>query len=411
MTKLESSVGTRRHPPPWIFAFAGTSYGVAGAFIGQIMPSLTEDAGVPRDRTGLFTTLLFIPAALQFLYAPIVDVGPPRRKWLVIVSILSALCLIGAFAMPLPDHLHAFLAFGFVAQILAALISACAGGLLAVTMPDEKRGAASAWYNVGNLSGGGIAGAVAIYLSGEGTPPIVIGCLLAMMLISPALAILLVYEPPRDNIRTLGEVFGQTTRDVAKVLFSKSGLTGIALCISPVGTAALTNFFSGMKKDFHATPAMAAFVSGGASVVVTAIGALVGGYLCDRYNRRAMYLLSGLLTAICGILLATTEHTPTSYLVLVTVYNLVTGFCYSSFTATVLETIGDAGKAASTQYALFVSAGNIAIAYVGLVNTQFTHLDDSFFSDAALNIAGVAILSIAFWRLGSFGKRHPGKPA
>ncbi len=406
-----SDPATRPHPPPWLFAFAGSSYGVAGAFVGQIMPFVSKKHGISQSTIGLFTTILFIPAALQFLYAPVVDVGPPRRKWLVIVAMISAAALVAAFSVDLPDQLHLFLVFGFIAQVSAALISACAGGLLAVTMPDEKRGAASAWYNTGNLSAGGAAGWLAITLVGDHVPSFLVGLIVAVMVIAPALVILTIYEPPRDNIRTLGEVLGQSTRDVGRVLFSRAGITGIALCISPVGTAALTNFFSDMGDEFNASDGTVAFVAGGASVVVTAVGAFVGGYLCDRYNRRAMYLLSGTLTAVIGVILAKTEHTPVNYGVLATSYNLVTGFCYSSFTATVLETIGDAGKAASTQYALFVSAGNIAIAYVGLVNTRFTNIDHSFLSDAALNLAGVAILSIAFWRLGSFGKRHPGKPA
>jgi PAT family beta-lactamase induction signal transducer AmpG len=396
---------TRKHPPPWMFVFAGTSYGVTGAFISQIMPFLTSHNGIDKKSIGWFTTLLFVPAATQFLYSPIVDVGPPRRKWLVIVAILSALCLVGAFSMPLPGRIHAFLAFAFAAQVLSALIGACAGGLLAVTMPDEKRGAGSAWYNVGNLSGGGAAGAVAIYLTGEGWDPTVVGLVIAAMLTLPALAILFIYEPPRDNIQSVGEVFGQSTRDIRSVLFSRAGLTGIALCISPIGTAALTNFFSDMGDDFHASTKVVAFGVGGASSIVTAIGALIGGYLCDRFNRRAMYLLSGALTAICGVALAKMSHTPTTYLVGVTSYNLVTGFCYSAFTATVLETIGNAGKAASTQYALFVSAGNIAIQYVGLADTRFADIDGQFLCDAALNLAGVAVLAFVFWKLGSFGKR------
>src|SRR5262249_47664461 len=82
-----------------------------------------------------------------------------------------------------------------------------------------------------------------------------------------------------------------------------------------------------------------------------------------------------------------------------------------SFTSTVLETIGKAGRAASTQYSVFVAAGNLAITYVGLVDTRFDANHGTtgvIASDATLNLLGVVILAIAFWRLGSFGKgRHP----
>ena len=94
-----------------------------------------------------------------------------------------------------------------------------------------------------------------------------------------------------------------------------------------------------------------------------------------------------------------------------TTYALITGFCYSAFTSTVLETIGKAARSAATQYSMFVAAGNFAILYVGLVDTRFDKhygVEGVITSDAALNIAGVVVLAIAFWRLGSFGKwRHP----
>ncbi|HEX7699458.1 MAG TPA: hypothetical protein VF403_02015 [Kofleriaceae bacterium] len=74
-------------------------------------------------------------------------------------------------------------------------------------------------------------------------------------------------------------------------------------------------------------------------------------------------------------MLAKTAHTPMTYLVGVTFYNLVTGFCYSAFTAT------------------------------GLADTRFGNIDGQFICDAALNLAGVAVLAFVFWKLGSFGKR------
>ena len=125
------------------------------------------------------------------------------------------------------------------------------------------------------------------------------------------------------------------------------------------------------------------------------------------------------MTAVCGIVMALAPHNDDTYLWGVMTYALITGFCYSAFTATVLETIGQGGKAASTQYALFVAAGNVAIAYVGFVDTRFGGkeplpdggtrplVEHVIASDAALNLIGVAILGFVFWKLGSFGRaRH-----
>jgi MFS family permease len=412
-------------------------YGVVGAFTGVVMPYLARKAGSPVSDIGWFVTLMFLPPVLQFLYAPIVDFGPRRKHWLLIVTLVAAASLVGAMAMPLPGSLVPFLGFAFMAQLLTGLVGACNGGLLATTITDDKRGRAGAWYNIGNLCGGGISAALAVWLLGKGWAPVTVGLLLAVMMIVPALAVLAIHEPPRERLHSAGEVFENLLRDVRTVLFSRAGATGLLLCMSPVGTAALINFWSALATDYvrpellegmaHVDPEAAkalldqkaseavAFVGGPIGQVLTAVGALIGGYLCDRTNRRAMYLLAGALTAVCGIGMALSPPSEATFIWGALIYALISGFCYSAFTATVLETIGEGAAAASTRYAMFVAAGNLAIAYVGLVDTRFAsekNVEHVVWSDAALNLGGVLVLAIVFWRLGSFGKtRHRPAPA
>jgi len=140
--------------------------------------------------------------------------------------------------------------------------------------------------------------------------------------------------------------------------------------------------------------------------VLMALGALVGGYLCDRFNRRVLYLLSGALTALCGIVMALSPRTQLTYVLGVATYTLITGFCYAAFTAYVLETIGNSDRTAATKYSLFTAASNLAITYVGWIDTRFSDqhgVEGVIASDAALNLIGVAVLGLVFWQLGSFG--------
>ncbi len=397
-----------KHPPPWLFGITVLPYGVVGG-LQSLIPNIAKHHGIDFDKAGIYVSLLFIPPTFQVLYAPLIDIGPQRRHWLILMALLGAACVMGAFLMPLPEHMNAFVALAFVAQTLSGLIGACNGGLLALTMPDEKRGAAAAWYNAGNLGAAGVTTTVGIYMTEHDYEPWSIGVLLATMLVLPAFAILAVEEPKREHKRTAREVFGHTIGDIKSVLWSRSGLTGFALCLSPVGTAALINYFSGMGAAYHVSGDTVAFVSGGLSSIVTPIGSLVGGFLCDRLNRRALYLASGGLIAICGIAMALSPHNDWTYVIGVTTYNLIAGFAYAAFTAVVLETIGAGGRAAGTQYALFLSAGNAAIGYVGLIDSRFERphsFDTVFTCDSVLELLGVAILGYAFWRLGSFGKRR-----
>lgn len=403
-----------KHPPPWLFALTGTTYGVVGQFTGLVMPYATEHAGAQLGSIGLYNALLFVPTFLLFLYAPIVDIGPRRKHWLVIVSVIGAACLIACFQMKLPEQISAYLAFGFTAQLISGLVGSCCGGLMAASLPDELRGKAGGWYNIGNLSGGGLFASFAIAMIGHDVDARLIGCVVAAMMVLPALSALWIDEPPRPRVAPR-EVFRRTLREVGGVLLSRSGLTGIALSLSPVGTAALANYFTGMSRPYGVSADIVAGVTGLGGVALNALGALVGGHLCDRFNRRALYLISGTLTAACGIAMAVSPRTQATYIAGVTCYALVTGFSYAAFTAFVLETIGTSDQTAATKYSMFTATSNFAITYVGWIDTRFNErygVEGVVASDAALNLIGAAILAVVFWRLGSFGRwRRPAAPA
>ena len=139
---MDAAPPTHRPPPPWLFLFTCIPYGVAGTFSGVLMPYLAKRAHFELDSIGWFVTLLFIPSFLQFLYAPVVDFGPRRKYWLILLSFLAALSLFGALQMPLPANRNAFLAFAFAAQVFAGLISSANGGLMATLLTDAQRGKA-----------------------------------------------------------------------------------------------------------------------------------------------------------------------------------------------------------------------------------------------------------------------------
>ncbi|HEY4242541.1 MAG TPA: MFS transporter [Kofleriaceae bacterium] len=404
-------------PPPWLFALTGVPYGVGGAFVGQLMPYFAEQAGIHLKDIGWFTMLLFVPTWLQFLYAPVVDIGMSRRYWLIFVASLAAGCFAVAAVIPLPGGLVPFLILAFIGQMLSGLVGSCNGGLMATLIPDDQRGAAGAAYNIGNLSGGALSAGLIILLTWLRAPKGAIALAMVTMMIGPSIAILAIVETP--FVPQAG-VFRRMLKDVGGVLLTKSGITGILLCLSPVGTAALGNAFTGMTKPYGASGWVVSVLNGPGNALLTAVGAFIGGWLCDRYSRRAMYLASGASTAIVAVVVAFCPHTTTVYVVGVGSYLFVMGFCYSAFTATVLETIGHGDAAAATKYTLFTAAGNAAIAYTDFTNTRFAPTEDKagnlvsgnighvWLSDAVLNIAGVILLGLVFWKLGSWGKRrHP----
>jgi MFS family permease len=403
-------VAKRSYPAPWIFGLSCIPYGVVGSYAATVMPLIAKREHIDLGGIGWLTTVFLLPSWVQFFYAPLVDVGPKRKHWLIIVSAIGALMLLGACVTPIQGHRALYVAFGLAAAFLSGLVSACNGGLMATLIPDEARGKAGAWYMAGNLSGGALAMAAVLPMIDAGWSPWTYGGVLAVMMFVPSLAILWVNEPDRDHVHRLGALFGTALVDAKAVLFTRRGITGFLLFLSPVSTAALVNFFSGMSGDYGASSRMVWFVNGWANGLLTAIGSLVGGYLCDRVNRRGMYLVAGVLTAVCGIAMALSPRNEWTYAVGVCAYFLITGVCYAAYSAAMLETIGTGGKTASTQYALFNSASNIAIWWVGLVDTRFDekwHVEGVIGADALLNILGVIVLGLVFWRFGAFRKAQP----
>ncbi len=395
-----------KHPPPWLFGITGIPYGVGGSFAAVTMPFFARKAHFTMGEIGWYGTALLFPPIVQFMYAPIVDIGPKRKHWLVIVTVIGAICFGAAVMMPLPSRMTAFLTLAFIAQTVSGLSGSCNGGLLATTMPDHLRGAAGGWLNVGNLAGGALSAWLTLKMA-EYFSPAIVGAGLMVFMILPCLAVAGLHEPDRPR-RSVRAVFSTLWRDVSHVVRMRQGWTGMLLFSSPVGTAALINYFAGMAPDYRASAGTVAFVNGWLSGIVTAVGSLIGGYVCDRFSRRAMYLLSGGLTALCALAMAGAPLSPKTYAVGVGAYLLITGFCYAAFSAAVLETIGKGGAAASTQYALFVSCGNLAINYVGLVDTRF---DKGYGPrglltvDAAMNVIGIVALYFLFRVFGGF-KKH-----
>jgi PAT family beta-lactamase induction signal transducer AmpG len=394
-------MNAERHAPPWLFAITSVPFGIVGAFCGTTMPFLTRRAGISVENIGWFGLATMIPPMLQFLYAPIIDIGPRRKHWLVIVTVLGAACLCAAMMMPLPSRVGAFLGFTVAGQLISGLVGSCNGGLLATTMPNSLRGAASGWLNTGNLSGGAIGAWVAIKMTQRGAAPLTLGLTVAVTMIIPSLAALFIVEQARVR-RRAREIFSTTIGGIWSVAKSRPGFTGMLFCLSPVGTAALLNYFSALAVDYRASDDMTAFVVGPANGLLTAAGSLVGGYLCDRMNRRVAYLASGALTAICGLAMSFAPLQPATYAIGVCTYLFIAGLCYAAFSAVVLEAIGRAGAAASTQYTLFTAAGNAAIGYVGFVDTRFHehHGPRGLLRvDAGLNLIGIAVLGLMIYFL------------
>jgi predicted MFS family arabinose efflux permease len=100
--------------------------------------------------------------------------------------------------------------------------------------------------------------------------------------------------------------------------------------------------------------------------LVSAAGCVIGGWLCDRMNRKAAYAFYGVLQALCAVAMASAPRTETTYIIFTMAYAFITGLTFAGFSAFVLEAMGLG--AAATKYSLFASLANMPIAYMTSVD-------------------------------------------
>ena len=121
-----------------------------------------------------------------------------------------------------------------------------------------------------------------------------------------------------------------------------------------------------MAGDWHASAETVALVTGVIGGLLSAVGCLAGGWICDRMDRKNAYVIYGGLQAVCAIGMAFAPRTPWAYIVFTSLYAVITGLTYAGFTAFVLEAMGTG--AAATKYNVFASISNAPIYFMTLTD-------------------------------------------
>lgn len=325
------------------------------------MPFLLRKHGVSVDKIADVVAISAIPNFWYFLWAPVVDTGFLRRTWLLIAASPGAICAWIAILWT-GATLVQLTALLFSGNVIVMLMSSANGAVLSTTIDPVLRGRASGWYNAGNLGGTSLGAGAAIWLAPL-APLWLLATASAAMIFLPALAALRIIEQrlPRLHPASLFRAMG---RDVWELLRSPVTWVGLAFFLSPVGSAAVQNLISSVGPDYHASDSQVAFVSGLAGGLLSALGCMIGGFLCDRMSRMAAYALAGLFSAVFSMWMALGSATPFTYAGGYIGYSLAAGIAYAAFTALVLEVLGKRRQAAGTAYSLLGSSGNFPISYM-----------------------------------------------
>lgn len=363
---------TRESPHPAVYLVLILPFGALGGYLTVALAYTLTQAGMSSVRVGALIGLFLVPQTWKFLWAPIVDATLTRKGWYAIGAASSAL---GVLAMGAHSsdagHFYLFEAVVLLSSLASTFLGMSVESLTTHTS-GARKGQAGGWLQAGNLGGNGLGGGAALWLSQRVAEPWVSGAALGAMFLLCCGALLFVAEPSagaeaagvhrREGIaRRLLEVI----RDLWGVLRSRGGYLALLLVFLPLSTSAASNLWSAVAGDWHASAQVVALVNGAFGGVVSAVGCLAGGYWCDRFDRKSVYLAYGVLQALCAVAMALGPRTEAAYALFTTLYWFITGLTYAAFSAVTLEAIGLG--AAATKYNVFASLSNMPIAYMTVV--------------------------------------------
>jgi MFS transporter, PAT family, beta-lactamase induction signal transducer AmpG len=386
----------RRAPHPFIYLVLILPFGAVNGYLTVALAYSLSRSGMSVANVGLLIALFFIPQTWKFLWAPIVDTTLNRKSWYVIGAFLSAFGVLAmsVFAVHASD-VPMLSVFVVVASLATTFLGMSVESLMAHDTPDSQKGRAAGWFQAGNLGGSGLGGGAALWLAQAVPVPWITGGALAICFILCCGALWFIAEPLHTlRKQSISGKLLDVLRDLWRVSRSRSGYLALLLVFLPICSGAATNLWSAAADDWHASAHTVELVTGAMSGIVSAIGCLIGGYVCDRYNRKSTYIVYGWLLVLCALGMIFAARTEATYIEFTMAYAFVNGLGYAGFSAVTLEAIGQG--AAATKYNLFASLSNMPIAYLtALEGWAHGHWGASgfLFVDAVLGIVGIVVFT------------------
>ena len=344
---------------PALFFVLYFAFGAAGGFVGGAAQNVYVTGGVSTAAFGAVVSIALAPQVAKVLWAPLVDTTLTPKIWYVIATTGVAGAIMTGASLPVrAASLPALTGVAMVVAVGASFLGMAADSLMAHATAPGQRGAAGGWSRARDARQGRRRGR---RRPGRHRPhPLAAAgrmrCrrahlgLRARAAVRPGLPSL---PKGRDCIQTLKAV----AKDCWSVCRARLGWLTLFLFVLPLGAGGASNIATGIAHEWRVDAGMLAGIALGGALA-TGLGAIVGGYVCDRIDRRAAYALFGVLGGAVAAV-AALAPTPAWFVVFSLGYAAALGMAYAAYAAANLEAIGRG--AAATKYTLFASVANVPV--------------------------------------------------
>lgn len=383
--------------PIWLMGLTNSVFGMYGGIVAISMPQLLSMRHVPEATIAAMSAITISPGFWAFLMSPVLDVRFSRRGYSVASAAMAAALLVAALLSL--NHLAlvtGLLVAGFFSANLYQ--SALGGWLSSITSPEEEN-KLSSWVTIGNLGAGG-AMAVATGELIRNVSPGIAALVLGGLILLPT-AVFPFMPAPGPDRRLAAESFSQFFGDVLSLLKHREVLIAIVLFIAPAGAFSLTNFLGGIGNDFHASPHFVSLIGGGGVVLGATAGCLLFRLIDRLLPLRFLFLAVSVTGSLFTLLLILLPRTPEVFAVAFIGENAFQGLAITVSIAIIFEAIGRRNPLAATIFCFLISAYNVPITYMVIVDGwgyAKQGVDGSFAADASLGVvASVLLAALLIW--------------
>jgi MFS family permease len=313
MDQTTSSLLDPPHKPvhPFLFTILILPMGVASGYVTVTLGYLFSQAGVSVEKIAALVAASLLPHVFKFLWAPVVDSTLTYRRWYKLASVVSFLGIMAIAIVPFKEaNIPRLTVIVFLWNLAITFLCMATEGMMAYDVPEELKGRTGGFLQAGNLGGAGIGGGVGLllaqHLPAVWMSPVIIG----LLCLSCSLA-LVFFKDHKTTVKEddLRKTYVNIGKDVWSTIKTRSGVLGLMLCFLTLGTGAAGNLWSSIAKDWHASADTVALVTGVAGGLLSAVGCMLGGWICDRMNSRTAYLMFGLIGATIAVIMGYAPRT------------------------------------------------------------------------------------------------------
>ncbi len=384
-----------RHTHPWVFMVLFIPFGVVSGYVSVTLAYQLRLCHVSVVDITALAALGVLPHAWKFFWAPVIDVTLSQKAWYLISGIPCAIGIAAMGFFPATERgLVALSAVVFLTSLGTTFLGMSVESLMAYSTPEELKGRAGGWFQAGNLGGAGIGGGIGLFLVGRLAAPWMASCIVGALCLLCCVALLGVPIPEKPQApRALLPGLAATFKDLWQLIRNPLGAIVLILCFLPIGAGAAP--FSAIAEEWHASADTVALITGVLGGIISAVGCIVGGWICDRMDRKMAYVWFGIFQAAGAVAMALLPRSSAMFTFWSSVYLFTGGLTYAAFTAFVLEAIGKG--AAATKYNALASLSNVPIYYMTVVD-GWTHdrwnSSGMFFVESGLAVIAAVIFMV-----------------